>query len=68
MLARFAAELGGRIHDSLTDPLGAAVTETIAALRRRKDPDELALLDRCMRATDAGHAWARPYASLSRSR
>src|SRR5262245_39946162 len=59
VLARPAAENGGRIHDSLTDPLGAAVTETLAALRRAKDPDELALLTRCMRATDAGHAWAR---------
>ena len=28
-------------------------------MRRRKDPDEIDLLRRCMRATDAGHAWAR---------
>ena len=28
-------------------------------MRRSKDPDELALLRRCMRVTEAGHAWAR---------
>jgi Xaa-Pro aminopeptidase len=28
-------------------------------MRRRKDPDEIAVLRQCMRATDAGHAWAR---------
>jgi Xaa-Pro aminopeptidase len=28
-------------------------------MRRQKDPDEIALLRQCMRATEAGHAWAR---------
>lgn len=28
-------------------------------LRRKKDADEIALLEQCMRATDAGQAWAR---------
>jgi Xaa-Pro aminopeptidase len=50
---------GGRIHDSLTDPLGPAIIETIAEMRRVKDPDEIETLRECMRATEAGHAWAR---------
>jgi Xaa-Pro dipeptidase len=50
---------GGRIHDSLADPLGPTLIETIATMRRRKDPDEIAILQACMRATEAGHAWAR---------
>lgn len=50
---------GGRIHDSLADPLAPQVFEIITDLRRRKDPDEVALLKTCMKATDAGHAWAR---------
>jgi Xaa-Pro aminopeptidase len=53
------ADNGGRIHDSLADPLGPIVTETVAELRRAKDPDEVDLLRACMRATEAGHAWAR---------
>ncbi len=32
---------------------------TVAELRRQKDPDEVELLRRCMRVTEAGHAWAR---------
>ena len=31
----------------------------LRTLRRRKEPDEIALLEECMRATDAGQAWAR---------
>src|SRR5690349_8172307 len=50
---------GGRIHDSLADPLGVLVTDTIAQHRRAKDPDELEVLRACMKATEAGHAWAR---------
>ena len=50
---------GGRIHDSLADPLGPVITTAIADLRRAKDPDEVELLRCCMRATEAGHAWAR---------
>jgi Xaa-Pro aminopeptidase len=48
-----------RIHDRPGDPYADTVTGTLAAMRRQKDPDELELLRRCMRATDAGHAWAR---------
>lgn len=50
---------GGRIHDALNDPLGPTIIETISELRRQKDPDEIELLRSCMRATEAGHAWAR---------
>src|SRR4051812_42991620 len=53
------ADNGGRIHDSLADSLGPVVTDAIAELRRAKDPDEVGLLRACMRATEAGHAWAR---------
>jgi Xaa-Pro dipeptidase len=50
---------GLHIHDRPGDPYAATVINTIAKMRRQKDPDETALLRRCMRATDAGHAWAR---------
>jgi Xaa-Pro aminopeptidase len=50
---------GGRIHDSIADPFGPLLIETIAQLRRRKDADELEVLRACMRATEAGHSWSR---------
>jgi Xaa-Pro aminopeptidase len=50
---------GGRIHDSLADPMAPRVYEVMHNLRRRKDPDEIDTLRTCMTATDAGHAWAR---------
>jgi len=50
---------GGRIHDSLADPLGPTLIQTIADQRRQKDHDEIDVLRVCMRATEAGHAWAR---------
>ena len=50
---------GDRIHDDIADPLGRSLIEVIASLRRRKDPDELDVLRSCMRATKAGHDWAR---------
>jgi Xaa-Pro dipeptidase len=50
---------GLRIHDQPGDPYARNLIGTLAALRRRKDPDEIALLKHCMRATEAGHAWAR---------
>lgn len=31
----------------------------LRTLRRSKEPDEIALLEQCMRATDVGQAWAR---------
>jgi Xaa-Pro aminopeptidase len=50
---------GGRIHDSLSDPLSPQVYDIVGKMRRQKDPDEVALLKTCMRACDAGHAWGR---------
>lgn len=50
---------GGRIHDALDDPDAAALFGITSELRRRKVPDELEQLRACMRATEAGHAWAR---------
>jgi Xaa-Pro aminopeptidase len=53
------AHSGLRIHDRPGDPLAASVINTIAQLRRQKDPDEIEVLRACMRATEVGHAWAR---------
>jgi Xaa-Pro aminopeptidase len=50
---------GLRIHDRPGDPLAAQLIQTVAQMRRRKDDDEIAVLRQCMRATEAGHAWAR---------
>jgi Xaa-Pro aminopeptidase len=50
-----------RIHDRLGNPLATSIIETLAKLRRQKDPDEVAALRRCMKATEAGHAWARTH-------
>ncbi len=50
---------GVRFHDRLGDPYASILVNTVAAMRRQKDPDEVALLRQCMRATDAGHAWCR---------
>lgn len=50
---------GLHLHDRPGDPAAAAVVTALAAMRRRKDPDELAVLHRCMRAGEAGQAWAR---------
>jgi Xaa-Pro aminopeptidase len=50
---------GLRVHDRPGDPYAATVIHTLAQMRRQKDADEIELLRRCMRATDAGHAWAR---------
>lgn len=59
ILQEYVWRNGGRIRDSVTDPESNRVIETLAELRRRKDPDEIAILRRCMQATDAGHAWAQ---------
>jgi len=48
-----------RVHDRAGDPSCLTVVSTLAAMRRQKDADEVELLRRCMRATEAGHAWAR---------
>lgn len=50
---------GLHIHDRPGDPYAATVINAVAKMRRQKDADEIDVLRRCMRATDAGHAWAR---------
>jgi len=50
---------GLRIHDRVGDPDATAVIQTVTQMRRQKDPDEIELLRHCMRATEAGHTWAR---------
>ncbi|HZU35010.1 MAG TPA: Xaa-Pro peptidase family protein [Gemmataceae bacterium] len=60
MLEALRAEMG-RVypHDEIGSDLAPLVVNTLAAMRRQKYPDEIALLRRCMHATDVGHAWAR---------
>ncbi len=53
------AHAGLRLHDKIGDPYAATLTQTIADMRRVKDPDEIEQMKECMRATEAGHAWAR---------
>jgi Xaa-Pro dipeptidase len=50
---------GLRVHDRPGDPYASTLIRTLADMRRKKDPDEIDLLRSCMRATEAGHAWAR---------
>lgn len=52
---------GMTIHDRPGDPYAATVIHALAEMRRAKDPDEIAVLAACMRATEAGHAWARAH-------
>ena len=59
MLRGVMEQSGGRIRDSLADPLVGKVFEITSEMRRRKDADEVELLKACMTATEAGHAWAR---------
>lgn len=49
---------GLRIHDRPGDPLASQLIQTVCEMRRQKDPDEVEALKTCMRATEAGHAWA----------
>lgn len=53
------ARTGLRVHDRPGDPFASQLIQTIAEMRRQKDADEIDLLKRCMRVTEAGHAWAR---------
>jgi Xaa-Pro dipeptidase len=50
---------GLRFHDRVGDRYASVVINTVAEMRRRKASDEIAVLRHCMRATEAGHAWAR---------
>ncbi len=53
------AHSGVRVHDRLGDPYASVVIGAVAAMRRQKDPDEIELLKRCMRAGEAGQKQAR---------
>lgn len=56
-----AEAIGGdfRIHDRPADALGPTLIRGIAEMRRRKDPDEIDVLRKCMRVAEAGFAWSR---------
>jgi Xaa-Pro dipeptidase len=58
-LARRLGKQPPPVHDDPSSPDCPRIANLLHVLRRQKDPDELALLEQCMRATDAGHAWAR---------
>ena len=48
------------LHDTAhKDAAIAILMKRLEGMRRRKDPDEIEVLRQCMRATEAGHAWAR---------
>jgi Xaa-Pro dipeptidase len=59
ILQEIVKQHGGRIHDGLGDPQSESIINTIAEMRRSKDTDEIDVLRKCMKANDAGHAWAR---------
>lgn len=50
---------GLRSHDRPGDVYATTVVNTVTQMRRRKDPDEIAVLRACMRAGEAGQAWGR---------
>ncbi len=50
---------GLRFHDRVGDPYAPVLIGSIAEMRRQKDPDEVEVLRRAMRAGGAGHAVAR---------
>lgn len=49
----------GVSHDAPGHDTAASIHDIVAGMRRQKDPDEIAVLKACMRATEAGHAWGR---------
>jgi len=59
LVLRPVVEKFGRVHDSVADSMATELWTAIANLRRAKDADEIAALSKCMRACEAGHAWAR---------
>ena len=74
-VSQIASKLKGRIGAVESEWLPVAALDAIGdgdvrlsnislgtelrSLRRSKEPDEIALLEECMRATDIGQAWAR---------
>lgn len=61
ILLQIVASAGGRVHDSLADPMAGALFNLIGELRRVKDDDEVAVVRACCRSAEAGHAWARQH-------
>lgn len=62
MVLRDVVELAGtnwHVHDAVNDADASVIHQIVGEMRRTKDPDELDTLRACMRATEAGHAWAR---------
>jgi Xaa-Pro dipeptidase len=58
--AALIAAIGSpHVHDHPADSLGPTMIRTIAEMRRQKDPDEIAVLRRCMQAGKVGHDWGR---------
>jgi Xaa-Pro aminopeptidase len=58
---------GLRVHDRPGDPMASQIINTVADMRRQKDPDEVEALKACMRVTEAGHAWARAHVKAGMS-
>jgi len=56
-----AVGTSGRVHDALADIDSPAVFAALGELRRVKDDDEVATIQMCCRAAEAGHAWARAH-------
>lgn len=54
-------QLGGQIHDSLTDPMTVKIHEIVASMRRAKDSDEVSLIKECCRIAEYGFAWSRSH-------
>jgi Xaa-Pro dipeptidase len=50
---------GGRVHDSLGDPLAPALHAAMYDLRRQKHTDEIDQIKECMRIGKAGQEWGR---------
>ncbi len=53
--------LGGRVHDSLTDPLSDSLFQAVGEMRRVKDDDEVSLISTCCRVAEVGFVWAREH-------
>lgn len=58
---------GGRVHDSLGDPLASALFAAMHDLRRSKHEDEIAQLKECMTVGKAGQDWGRANAEAGMS-
>lgn len=59
ILRKVVDDHGGRVHDGLADEEAPLFHALISDLRRAKDDDEVATIEACCRAGEAGMAWAR---------